>query len=139
MEKIDFASIEGWAEHEAKLLWSSPATKAIIATEVGAVGVFVKGILNGTQDLTIDAVKGWIVIQAGIVIAFFFQRAIIKIQASLAFLPHGIVAGAEQDAANAVIAKLPPLLGESVRRELAAQQSTPSTSLTSAAPPSASQ
>lgn len=117
--EIDWKKVEGYAAEEARQFFASKTFRGILAMEGLAVAAFTKGVADGTQPLTLDALKGWLVLQAGLVIALLLRHTFAGIEAKLSFAPQVIVKAAEDVAQDKLLAQLPPTLAADVKGALA--------------------
>lgn len=109
--------IDQFIKDEWQQFKSSKTVKAIVAIETGAILLFIQGVMAGTQPLTLDAIKGWLVVQAGLVLAMCWRHTQAGIEVKLdGVVPVDVVKNAEAAAQVALLKKL-----ESKSPELASQ------------------
>lgn len=72
-----------YVRSEWEILKKSKTVKGLITMEALAVGTFVEQVIGGEQALTFDALKGWIVLQGALIVAFLLRQAFAGIEAQL--------------------------------------------------------
>jgi hypothetical protein len=121
--QVDWKKVEGFAEEEMRQFLGSKTVKALVGIELASLAAFAQGVVAGSQPLTLESLKGWLLLQAGIVIACLIRHTFAGIEAKLSFAPQVVVKAAEATAQAtllATLAKKDPALEGSVRKALAA-------------------
>jgi len=80
---IQLHDAETWAQAHWDALKKSNTVKALVTLESGAVMLFIRNVISGTQELDFDSLKLWLLLQAGIVLAFLFRHALVGIELKL--------------------------------------------------------
>lgn len=92
---------------EWDVLRKSNTVRGLIAMEVAAVTLFVQQVISGQQPITLDALKGWLLLQGALVLAFLFRHAFAGVEVQLAGeVPPEIVQAIEAGAEAKVVSVL---------------------------------
>ncbi len=78
IDEIDDLLLAEWQQFK-----ESKTVKAVVAIETGAIIIFIQGVMAGTQPLTLEAIKGWLVVQAGLILALCFRHTQAGIETKL--------------------------------------------------------
>lgn len=72
-----------WIKTEWQQFKASKTVKAVIGCESIAILVFVDGLMDGTQKLTLDALKGWLLTQAVAILILTLRHCFAGIEVML--------------------------------------------------------
>lgn len=72
---LDLTKIEAAVVTEWQILGASDTVKGLVAMECAAAGLFLEQVLDGKVELSLASLKGWLLVQAGLILAFLFRKA----------------------------------------------------------------
>lgn len=94
-------------QSEWEAVRASKTFKAVVAMETGAVVVFVRSVLDGTQEMSIPALKGWLLFQMIMIIVVLLRHTLAGIEAKVeAVLGPTFVAAIEKSIKDRAIKEL---------------------------------
>lgn len=116
-----------WLKTEWEQFIGSKTVKAVIASESIAIGIFINGVMDGTQKLTIDALKPWLCGQAVAIFVLTLRHCFAGIQAIAEAngVPHLVIAQAEEKGKALVIAAIAETHPEVAKMAAEATKGTP--------------